>query len=147
MNMLSGGEQELFIYLSVSRVIKLNYFTARFLRDGRVVTVDPNGGLLDAVQPMDFLPGFHLEGYPNRDSTAYGELYGIREAHTLLRGTLRYSGTIKLAIYDSHLPYVFPGYTDILKGFVRLGLLSPEQHPALHQQALKTHNNPRAARG
>ena len=28
-----------------------------------------------------------------RDSTIYGDLYGIREAHTLLRGTLRYAGT------------------------------------------------------
>ena len=29
-------------------------------------------------------------GYPNRDSTIYGELYGINSAQTLLRGTLRY---------------------------------------------------------
>ena len=57
-----------------------------------MVTVDPNGGLLDASMPMNFLPGFNVEGYPNRDSTIYGELYGIREAHTLLRGTLRYAG-------------------------------------------------------
>ena len=35
-----------------------------------------------------------MEGYPNRDSTIYGELYGIREAHTLLRGTLRYKGIV-----------------------------------------------------
>ena len=56
------------------------------------MTVDSNGGLLESVNPMDFLPGFSLEGYPNRDSTIYGELYGIREAHTLLRGTLRYKG-------------------------------------------------------
>ena len=67
-------------------------FSAKYLKDGKVVTVDPEGGLLDSSVPMDFLPGFHLEGYPNRDSTIYGELYGIREAHTLLRGTLRYAG-------------------------------------------------------
>ena len=64
------------------------------MRDGNVVTVDSNGGLLDSVSSMDFLPGFSLEGYPNRDSTIYGELYGIREAHTLLRGTLRYAGKL-----------------------------------------------------
>ena len=70
------------------------------MADGKVVTVDPNGGLLDASMPMNFLPGFNLEGYPNRDSTIYGELYGIREAHTLLRGTLRYAGKfIKAANY------------------------------------------------
>ena len=67
------------------------------MADGKVVTVDPNGGLLDASMPMNFLPGFNLEGYPNRDSTIYGELYGIREAHTLLRGTLRYAGNIMKA--------------------------------------------------
>jgi len=90
---------------------------AKYLKDGHVVTVDKDGGLLESVDPMDFLPGFGLEGYPNRDSTIYGELYGIREAHTLLRGTLRYKG-----------------YTDVVKGLVRMGLLSPNQHPALHAQ-------------
>merc|ERR1712241_1030174 len=90
---------------------------AKYLKDGNVVTVDKDGGLLESVDPMDFLPGFSLEGYPNRDSTIYGELYGIREAHTLLRGTLRYKG-----------------YTDVVKGLVRMGLLSPNQHPALHAQ-------------
>ena len=63
-----------------------------------MVTVDPNGGLLDASMPMNFLPGFNVEGYPNRDSTIYGELYGIREAHTLLRGTLRYAGNSLRAV-------------------------------------------------
>ena len=26
------------------------------------------------------------------------------------------------------------GYTDVIKGLVRIGLLSPNQHPALHSQ-------------
>ena len=30
--------------------------------------------------------------YSNRDSTIYGELYGISEASTIVRGTLRYKG-------------------------------------------------------
>jgi saccharopine dehydrogenase (NAD+, L-lysine-forming) len=34
----------------------------------------------------------HLERYPNRDSTVYGGIYGIPEAHTLLRGTYRNAG-------------------------------------------------------
>ena len=33
-----------------------------------------------------------LEWYPNRDSTVYGDIYGIREAHTLIRGTYRNAG-------------------------------------------------------
>ena len=63
---------------------------ARYLQNGDVIDIEENGGLMDAAQPMDFLPGFSLEGYPNRDSTIYTDLYGIREAHTVLRGTLRY---------------------------------------------------------
>ena len=35
-------------------------------------------------------PGFAFEGYPNRDSLPYRERYGIPEAQTILRGTLRY---------------------------------------------------------
>ena len=29
------------------------------------------------------------------------------------------------------------GYTDVIKGLVRIGLLSPNQHPALHSQVFK----------
>lgn len=45
------------------------------------------------TQSLDFLPGFALEGFPNRDSTKYAKLYGIaNESHTVLRGTLRFQG-------------------------------------------------------
>ncbi len=33
----------------------------------------------------------NLEGYPNRDSLKYKSLYGLDDAVTVLRGTLRYS--------------------------------------------------------
>jgi len=89
---------------------------ARYLQAGQTVDCEENGGLLDAATGMDFLPGFSLEGYPNRDSTVYGELYGIGEAHTLLRGTLRYKG-----------------YTESIRGLVRLGLLNPNPEPVLHE--------------
>ena len=75
-----------------------------------MVTVDPNGGLLDASMPMNFLPGFNVEGYPNRDSTIYGELYGIREAHTLLRGTLRYAGKSLLGSNPNYI-IIGPNFT------------------------------------
>lgn len=89
---------------------------ARFLQDGQIVDIEENGGLLDATTSMDFLPGFSLEGYPNRDSTIYSELYGINEASTILRGTLRYKG-----------------YVDAVKGLVVLGLLNPQSTPVLHE--------------
>ncbi len=43
-------------------VIRINLL-ARYLNKGAVVEVEPNGGLLDSVRNMDFLPGFSLEGY------------------------------------------------------------------------------------
>lgn len=45
---------------------------------------------MDNVRDIEFLPGFHLEGFPNRDSTVYSEVYDIQSAETVLRGTLRY---------------------------------------------------------
>ena len=53
-------------------VICTSYFTcslpnlclclAKYLQNGNVVEVEENGGLLESVVPMDFLPGFSLEG-------------------------------------------------------------------------------------
>lgn len=56
----------------------------------QVISVPPGGALLDVTKPMDFMPGFNLEGFPNRDSTKYAEPYGIESARTLIRGTLRF---------------------------------------------------------
>ncbi len=47
-----------------------------------------------------------FEAYPNRDSLAYREIYGLQHVATMYRGTLRY-----------------PGWCDCLHNFVRLGLL------------------------
>ena len=44
-----------------------------------MVEIQP-GQLLHSSKRMDFLPGFALEGFANRDSTIYGKLYGIQEA-------------------------------------------------------------------
>jgi len=89
---------------------------AKYLQNGQSVEIEENGGLLDAATSMDFLPGFSLEGYPNRDSTIYGDLYGINEAQTILRGTLR-----------------FKGYVESVRGLVQLGLLNPNPEPVLHE--------------
>lgn len=47
---------------------------------------------MNSVHDLDFLPGFALEGFANRDSLSYIEAYGLHDAHTVLRGTLRYKG-------------------------------------------------------
>ncbi|XP_044048132.1 alpha-aminoadipic semialdehyde synthase, mitochondrial isoform X6 [Siniperca chuatsi] len=69
---------------------------AIFLRDNEVVSIPAGGSLMESSMPMDFLPGFNLEGFPNRDSTKYAEPYGIETAHTLVRGTLRFKQEVSL---------------------------------------------------
>ncbi|XP_012875480.1 PREDICTED: alpha-aminoadipic semialdehyde synthase, mitochondrial isoform X1 [Dipodomys ordii] len=91
---------------------------ASYLLNGKVVNVAGGVSFLDAVTSMDYFPGLNLEGYPNRDSTRYSEIYGIPSAHTLLRGTLRYKG-----------------YSKALNGFIKLGLINREIYPALRPEA------------
>ncbi|XP_030588201.1 alpha-aminoadipic semialdehyde synthase, mitochondrial isoform X2 [Archocentrus centrarchus] len=87
---------------------------AIFLKDNQVVSVPAGGSLMDSTMPMDFFPGFNLEGFPNRDSTKYAEPYGIETAHTLIRGTLR-----------------FKGFSKAMNSFVKLGLIDSKPSPIL----------------
>ncbi|XP_034232619.1 alpha-aminoadipic semialdehyde synthase, mitochondrial isoform X2 [Thrips palmi] len=90
--------------------------TAKYLRNNEVVDIPAGGELMRTVHDLDFLPGFALEGFPNRDSLVYSQLYGIAgEASTVLRGTLRYRG-----------------FTDTMQGLQILGLINMDPHPALH---------------
>ncbi|XP_077981815.1 alpha-aminoadipic semialdehyde synthase, mitochondrial-like [Glandiceps talaboti] len=87
---------------------------AKYMKDGEVIHIPPGGALLDNVEHMNFLPGFNLEGLPNRDSTVYKEEYGIHAANTILRGTLRYRG-----------------YSTIAKGLQLIGMIDANDHSAL----------------
>ncbi|OQR79277.1 alpha-aminoadipic semialdehyde synthase [Tropilaelaps mercedesae] len=88
---------------------------ARYLENGKEIEIAKGGDLLDNVRPIEFLSGFSLEGYPNRDSTVYRDMYDIESAHTVLRGTLRYKG-----------------FCNATKGLHMMGLFSDDPHPALH---------------
>lgn len=70
---------------------------------------------MSSVQNLDFLPGFALEGFPNRDSTVYRKLYDLPIASTILRGTLR-----------------FRGFSETVQGLQLLGVIDPNPHPILH---------------
>lgn len=62
---------------------------AKYLNRGQIVEILGGGDLMSSPKNLDFLPGFALEGFPNRDSTIYGELYGLGpNVSTLLRGTV-----------------------------------------------------------
>ena len=89
---------------------------AKFYRDGQEVAiaagtlfVRPNFTQHIEIPAAPFLEGIHFEGYPNRDSTQYREIYGIPEASTLIRGTYRYTN-----------------WCDIVQALSDLGLLNTE---------------------
>ncbi len=53
--------------------------------------------LFHSTAPME-IDGQDFEAYPNRDSTAYEEIYGLEGIDLLMRGTLRYAGWHKLVL-------------------------------------------------
>lgn len=78
--------------------------------------INGGGELMSSTKDLDFLPGFNLEGFPNRDSLVYKDLYGLNsDVQTVLRGTLRYKG-----------------FTKCIQGMQLLGLIDPNPHTCLH---------------
>ncbi|GAO16189.1 uncharacterized protein UV8b_05599 [Ustilaginoidea virens] len=89
---------------------------AKYLEDGKVM--DINGvDLMETAKPYHtgFI-GFNFVAYGNRDSTGYSERYNIPEAHTIIRGTLRYAG--------------FPRFIKVL---VDMGFLRDDEQDYLKQ--------------
>lgn len=76
---------------------------ARFRRDGEVIEV-PGPELFAHCWTVPVKVAGEViafEGYPNRDSLPYAEIYGIEASHEMFRGTLRYQGwcaTIKALV-------------------------------------------------
>jgi len=68
---------------------------AQYIADGELKTVPQMELLLDKSQ-IHISDDLQLEGYPNRDSVSYQEIYKIPEAKTVFRGTLRYKGFCEL---------------------------------------------------
>lgn len=65
--------------------------SARYLKDGKQVDI-PGPELFSDMHMLN-VPGLGgLEAYPNRDSMGYIDLYGLKGARTVFRGTLRNKG-------------------------------------------------------
>jgi saccharopine dehydrogenase-like NADP-dependent oxidoreductase len=64
---------------------------ARMFRDGKEVVI-PNDRLLVESVNRKFHPCFKFEGYYNRDSILYKDLYNLNDAVTVIRGTIRFEG-------------------------------------------------------
>ncbi|KAJ6016251.1 Saccharopine dehydrogenase [Penicillium herquei] len=79
--------------------------------DGKLVEI-AGPDLMATAKPYFILPGFAFVGYPNRDSTSFRESYGIPEAQTVIRGTLR-----------------FQGFPEFIKVLVDTGFLQDEANP------------------
>ena len=88
---------------------------AKYYKDGKVVEV-AGKELMGTAKPYFIYPGYAFVAYPNRDSTPYKERYNIPEAHTIIRGTLRYQG--------------FP---EFVRTLVDMGFLSDEEQNFLKE--------------
>ncbi|XP_063621559.1 alpha-aminoadipic semialdehyde synthase, mitochondrial [Cydia splendana] len=100
------------------RGVLLNTISAaKYLSRGQIVEVLSGGELMSVARELDFLPGFAFEGFPNRDSTQYAKLYGIEDAHTIFRGTIRYRG-----------------FAETMIAMQLFGLVDPNPHPSLHPE-------------
>ena len=90
---------------------------AKFLEHGKIVDIPgPELFLNNHPVPVEGVPEHkELEGYPNRDSLSYIDVYGLKGMETMFRGTLRY-----------------PGWSACLKKVVDIGFLdeSPATYPA-----------------
>jgi len=93
--------------------------SARFLENGKVVEIEGKNLFLNKrIEEVEGLGS--LEVYPNRDSIPYKELYGLKDAETVMRGTYRYIG-----------------WCDTLKKIVDLGLVDDTPLPNLKGKTYK----------
>ena len=83
---------------------------AHYLRDGQEVNV-PGQALFTHYWPLDVEGLGQFEAFPNRDSLPYREVYGIDDAATMYRGTLRNKG-----------------WCDVLYKIAALGFLDDQPH-------------------
>ncbi len=65
--------------------------SAEYLLDGKKVLI-PADKLFESYELRTIEGLGTFEGYPNRNSVPYAKLYGVPEAKTMLRGTLRNLG-------------------------------------------------------
>lgn len=77
-------------------VIRACQNAATYKMHGKVLEVPGMDLLLSAIPFEEGFSDLDLECLPNRNSLHYEKLYGIDGAHTVFRGTLRYSGFSRL---------------------------------------------------
>ena len=89
--------------------------TARFIQDGKVKEI-PGKDLMASAKPYSTgYAGYAFVAYANRDSAPFREKYNIPEAHTLIRGTLRYAGNPELIKVLMDVGFLSQDTLDFLK--------------------------------
>jgi saccharopine dehydrogenase (NADP+, L-glutamate forming) len=108
-------------------VILAGQGTAKYLENGRL-KFKPYSRLYREPDTIRFANETLYDGYPNRDSLSYKEIYGLHKIKTMLRGTLRHSGFcrawnifVQLGLTDDS--YLFPltdstTYFDFFEAFL-----------------------------
>ena len=92
---------------------------AKYIINGKVETV-AGSELMDSALPFPQAGPIGLVSYPNRDAMTYRDRYGIFEAETVIRSTLRYK----------HFPIIVKALTEA--GFfldVGVSYLDPSKEP------------------
>ncbi|KAL8723619.1 MAG: hypothetical protein Q9181_007247 [Wetmoreana brouardii] len=124
--------------------------SAHFLSRGKQVKLS-NKDLMGVAKPYFVLDGYNFVAYPNRNSLPFQEFYGIPEADTVIRGSLRYKGNPKaIGAEDSSENALvsrvkelcqFPNRAEserILSGLRWIGLFSSEQATVREDNLLDT---------
>ncbi|TFG94318.1 MAG: saccharopine dehydrogenase, partial [Calditrichales bacterium] len=83
---------------------------AQYLYKGQIKIL-PYNEVFQRTWKFDLDGVGRMEAYPNRDSLKYQGLFGLDDAHTMIRGTLRY-----------------PGWSETWSQIVRLGLTNDTMH-------------------
>ncbi len=108
-------------------VILAGQGTAKYLENGRL-KFKPYSRLYREPDTIRFANETLYDGYPNRDSLTYKEIYGLHSIKTMVRGTLRHSGFcrawnifVQLGLTDDS--YLFPltdstTYYDFFESFL-----------------------------
>ncbi len=99
---------------------------ARYLKDGEIVET-PGTELFKNPEIVEIEGAGTFEGYPNRDSMPYKDMYGLKDVKTMFRGTLRNPGHcaawypwIQLGLFDQKPRSDLNGltYRRFIQGFV-----------------------------
>ncbi|KAL9613490.1 MAG: hypothetical protein Q9167_001986 [Letrouitia subvulpina] len=88
--------------------------SARFLQDGRIIEIS-SAEFMAKAKPYYAMEGYDFVAYPNRDSVPFREFYNIPEAHTVIRGSLRYDGNPAFVQALANLGWLKPEKKDWLK--------------------------------